>query len=94
MWQWSPSNPKASTTKGKKFHEGYSKEEIPIVNLRVKKAISKRGAKLIVIHPDAVDFDRHRQTVHMLGRSGSCFGTSEIAIKCSFARSIIGHVST
>src|SRR6195256_795807 len=44
--------------------------DVPIVNLRVKKAISKRGAKLIVIHPDAVDFDRHRQTVHIRNQPG------------------------
>jgi NADH dehydrogenase/NADH:ubiquinone oxidoreductase subunit G len=44
--------------------------DVPIVNLRVKKAVSKRGAKLIVIHPDAVDFDRHRQTVHIRNKPG------------------------
>jgi NADH-quinone oxidoreductase subunit G len=44
--------------------------DVPIVNLRVKKAVSKRGARLIVIHPDAVDFDRHRQTVHIRNQAG------------------------
>ncbi|MDQ6878903.1 MAG: NADH-quinone oxidoreductase subunit NuoG [Candidatus Dormibacteraeota bacterium] len=45
--------------------------DAPIVNLRVKKAISKRGAKLIVIHPEGVDFDRHRQTVHIRNQPGA-----------------------
>jgi len=42
----------------------------PIVNLRVKKAVSKRGAKLIVIHPDGVDLDRHHRTVHIRNKAG------------------------
>jgi NADH-quinone oxidoreductase subunit G len=44
--------------------------DAPIVNLRVKKAISKRGAKLIVINPGGVDFDRHHQTVHIRNQPG------------------------
>jgi NADH-quinone oxidoreductase subunit G len=44
--------------------------DVPIVNLRVKKAVSKRGAKLIVIHPDGVDFDRHQHTVHVRNTPG------------------------
>jgi NADH-quinone oxidoreductase subunit G len=47
-----------------------TENDVPIVNLRVKKAVSKRGAKLIVIHPDAVDLDRHRQTVHIRNQPG------------------------
>jgi NADH-quinone oxidoreductase subunit G len=47
-----------------------TENDVPIVNLRVKKAVSKRGAKLIVIHPEAVDFDRHRQTVHIRNQPG------------------------
>src|ERR1700693_1620687 len=47
-----------------------TENDVPIVNLRVKKAVSKRGAKLIVIHPDAVDLDRHRGTVHIRNQPG------------------------
>ena len=32
--------------------------DAPIVDLRVKKAVSKRGAKLIVVHPEGVDDSR------------------------------------
>jgi NADH-quinone oxidoreductase subunit G len=45
--------------------------DVPIVNLRVKKAVSKRGAKLIVIHPEGVDLDRHHRTVHIRNQAGS-----------------------
>jgi NADH-quinone oxidoreductase subunit G len=45
--------------------------DAPIVDLRVKKAVSKRGAKLIVIHPEGVDFDRHHRTVHIRNQPGS-----------------------
>jgi NADH-quinone oxidoreductase subunit G len=45
--------------------------DVPIVNLRVKKAVSKRGAKLIVIHPDGVDLDRHHGTVHIRNEPGA-----------------------
>jgi NADH dehydrogenase/NADH:ubiquinone oxidoreductase subunit G len=45
--------------------------DVPIVDLRVKKAVSKRGAKLIVVHPEGVDLDRHPQTVHIRNTPGS-----------------------
>ncbi|TMF18189.1 MAG: 2Fe-2S iron-sulfur cluster binding domain-containing protein, partial [Chloroflexi bacterium] len=45
--------------------------DVPIVDLRVKKAISKRGAKLIVVYPDSVDLDRHPGTVHIRNAPGS-----------------------
>jgi NADH dehydrogenase/NADH:ubiquinone oxidoreductase subunit G len=48
-----------------------TEKEVPIVNLRVKKAVSKRGAKLIVIHPDGVDLDRNPHTVHIRNEKGS-----------------------
>jgi NADH-quinone oxidoreductase subunit G len=48
-----------------------TENEVPIVNLRVKKAVSKRGAKLIVVHPDGVDLDRHPGTVHIRSEKGS-----------------------
>src|SRR5438477_879850 len=44
--------------------------DVPIVDLRVKKAVSKRGAQLIVIHPDSVDLDRHPRTVHIHNEKG------------------------
>src|SRR5437588_8573709 len=45
-------------------------DDVPIVDLRVKKAVSKRGAQLIVIHPDSVDLDRHPRTVHIRNQKG------------------------
>ncbi len=42
-----------------------TEKDVPIVNLRIKKAVSKRGAKLIVVHPEGVDLDRHPGTVHV-----------------------------
>jgi NADH-quinone oxidoreductase subunit G len=45
-------------------------DDVPIVDLRVKKAVSKRGAKLIVVYPDGVDFDRHPGTLHIRNASG------------------------
>jgi NADH dehydrogenase/NADH:ubiquinone oxidoreductase subunit G len=44
--------------------------DVPIVDLRVKKAVSKRGAKLIVVHPDGVDLDRHPGTLHIRNAPG------------------------
>jgi NADH-quinone oxidoreductase subunit G len=46
-------------------------DDVPIIDLRVKKAVSKRGAKLIVIHPDGVDLDRNPHTVHIRNEKGS-----------------------
>src|SRR4030088_2689693 len=45
--------------------------DVPIVNLRIKKAVSKRGARLIVIHPDGVDLDRDPHTIHIRNAKGS-----------------------
>jgi NADH-quinone oxidoreductase subunit G len=45
--------------------------DAPIVNLRVKKAVTKRGARLIVVHPDGVDLDRNPHTVHIRNEAGS-----------------------
>ena len=45
--------------------------DVPVIDLRVKKAVSKRGAKLIVIYPDGVDLDRHPGTVHIRNTPGS-----------------------
>ncbi len=48
-----------------------TENDVPIVNLRIKKAVSKRGAKLIVIHPDGVDLDRNPHTVHIRNQPGA-----------------------
>src|SRR5713101_5159441 len=45
--------------------------DVPIIDLRVKKAVSKRGAKLIVIHPDGVDLDRDPRTVDIRNEKGA-----------------------
>ncbi|HET7419978.1 MAG TPA: 2Fe-2S iron-sulfur cluster-binding protein [Candidatus Dormibacteraeota bacterium] len=45
--------------------------DVPIVDLRVKKAVSKLGAKLIVVYPEGVDLDRHPGTVHVRNEPGS-----------------------
>jgi NADH dehydrogenase/NADH:ubiquinone oxidoreductase subunit G len=45
-------------------------KDVPIVDLRVKKAVSKRGAKLIVVFPDGVDLDRHPATIHIRNAPG------------------------
>ncbi|HET7467663.1 MAG TPA: molybdopterin-dependent oxidoreductase [Candidatus Dormibacteraeota bacterium] len=47
-----------------------TEKDAPIVNLRIKKAVSKRGAKLIVVHPEGVDLDRHPGTVHVRHAAG------------------------
>ena len=48
-----------------------TEQDVPIVNLRVKKAVSKRGAKLIVVHPDGIDLDRNPHTVHIRNEKGA-----------------------
>src|SRR5438067_2437587 len=45
--------------------------DVPIIDLRVKKAVSKRGAKLIVIYPEGVDLDRNPSTVHIRNERGA-----------------------
>ena len=47
-----------------------TENDVPIVNLRIKKAVSKRGAKLIVVYPEGVDLDRHPGTVHVRNAPG------------------------
>ncbi|HEX6488474.1 MAG TPA: 2Fe-2S iron-sulfur cluster-binding protein [Candidatus Dormibacteraeota bacterium] len=42
-----------------------TRDDVPIINLRIKKAVSKGGAKLVLVHPDELDLDRHRDTVHV-----------------------------
>src|SRR5206468_1338395 len=45
--------------------------DVPIIDLRVKKAVSKRGARLIVVNPESVDLDRHPETVHIRHAKGA-----------------------
>jgi NADH-quinone oxidoreductase chain G len=45
--------------------------DVPVINLRVKKAVGKRGAKLIVVYPEGVDLDRHPGTLHIRNAPGS-----------------------
>ena len=45
-------------------------DDAPIVNLRIKKAVSKLGARLLVVHPDGLDLDRWRDTFHVRSRPG------------------------
>jgi len=45
--------------------------DVPIIDLRVKKAVSKRGAKLIVVYPEGVDLDRNPHTVHIRNAKGA-----------------------
>ncbi len=45
--------------------------DVPIIDLRVKKAVSKRGARLVVVYPQGVDLDRHPGTVHIRNAPGS-----------------------
>ncbi|HEX6350841.1 MAG TPA: 2Fe-2S iron-sulfur cluster-binding protein [Candidatus Dormibacteraeota bacterium] len=39
-------------------------DDVPVVNLRIKKAVSKHGARLILVHPDDLDLDRWPHGVH------------------------------
>ena len=45
--------------------------DVPIIDLRVKKAVAKRGAKLIVVYPEGVDLDRDPRTVHIRNQKGT-----------------------
>ncbi len=33
-------------------------DDVPVINLRIKKAVSRYGARLVVVHPDDLDLDR------------------------------------
>ena len=39
-------------------------DEVPVVNLRIKKAVSRHGARLVLVHPDDLDLDRWPHGVH------------------------------
>ena len=46
-------------------------DDVPIVNLRVKKAVSKRGAKLVIVHPQGLDLDRWPRAFHVRNEPGN-----------------------
>ena len=46
------------------------REDAPIVNLRIKKAV-KHGVHLVVVHPQQLDLDRHSGTVHIAHQPGA-----------------------
>jgi NADH dehydrogenase/NADH:ubiquinone oxidoreductase subunit G len=56
--------------------------DVPIVNLRVKKAVSKRGARLVIVHPDELDLDRWPRAVHVRSRPGEA---------ADAVRGLVGH---
>src|SRR5262249_15471457 len=49
-------------------------DDVPIVNLRVKKAVSKRGAKLVIVHPNDLDLDRWPRAFHVRNEPGKAAG--------------------
>ena len=57
------------------------KDDAPIVNLRIKKAV-KHGAQLVVVHPERLDLDRHSKTVHVDYQAGGA---------AAAVRSLQGH---
>jgi len=44
--------------------------DAPIVNLRVKKAVAKSGARLLTVNPELIDFDRHPGVEHVAYEPG------------------------
>ena len=44
--------------------------DAPIVNLRVKKAVAKSGARLLTVNPELIDFDRHPGVAHVACEPG------------------------
>jgi NADH-quinone oxidoreductase subunit G len=49
-------------------------DDVPVVNLRVKKAVSKRGAKLVIVHPNDLDLDRWPRAFHVRNEPGKAAG--------------------
>jgi predicted molibdopterin-dependent oxidoreductase YjgC len=45
-------------------------DDVPIVNLRVKKAVSKLGARLVIVHPGELDLDRWPHAFHVRNEPG------------------------
>ena len=57
------------------------REDTPIVNLRVKKAV-RRGAKLLTLNPSTIDFDRNAHVIHI---------TTEPGKAADAVRALAGH---
>src|SRR5207253_5486950 len=49
-------------------------DDVPIVNLRVKKAVSKRGAQLVIVHERDLDLDRWPTAHHVRPGAGTMAG--------------------
>jgi NADH-quinone oxidoreductase subunit G len=49
-------------------------DDVPIVNLRVKKAVKKGGARLVIVHPGEVDLDRWQGAFHVRNEPGQAAG--------------------
>ncbi|MGH7777568.1 MAG: 2Fe-2S iron-sulfur cluster-binding protein [Candidatus Dormibacterales bacterium] len=47
-----------------------TRDDVPVVNLRLKKAASKLGARLILIHPGDLDLDRGERVEHLRPEPG------------------------
>src|SRR5437660_333486 len=70
-----------------------TEDDVPIVNLRVKKAVSKRGANLIVINPDGVDLDRDPRTVHIRNERGDAAGEVRKLASHALLKNVDGPVA-
>src|SRR5207244_12150912 len=46
-------------------------DDVPIVNLRVKKAVSKRGAQLVIVNQRKLDLDRWPTAAHVPPGTGT-----------------------
>jgi len=67
--------------------------EVPIIDLRVKKAVSKRGAQLVVVNPEGVDLDRHPRTVHIRNEKGAAAAEVRRLVSHDLLRSPGGPVA-
>ncbi len=45
-------------------------DDVPVINLRVKKAVSKRGARLLIVHAGELDLDRWPDAFHVRPEPG------------------------
>ncbi|HVB77559.1 MAG TPA: 2Fe-2S iron-sulfur cluster-binding protein [Candidatus Nitrosotalea sp.] len=48
-----------------------TREEAPVLNLRIKKAVSKRGANLILVNAGNLDLDRWPEALHVRPQAGA-----------------------
>ena len=45
-------------------------DDVPVINLRIKKAVSKRGAQLVIVHAGKLDLDRWPTAYHVEPEAG------------------------